>query len=165
MRERIPNRVELSQRRTVMFSDYSQTDCEIYLQRCRQSAHFKRVRGSERLADSQVEHLHYRLVSFNRKSELVGILDERVKVRHRPARLGLVRGHSLSLSLSLSSSQTAPLSGVELGARIRRGRSEIQLQLGHLDLAFTRRVYVHMDADDGPDPSLLVLDFGASMPR
>ena len=23
------------------------------------------------------------------------------------------------------------------------------------DLAFTRRVYVHLDADDGPDPSML----------
>lgn len=35
----------------------------------------------------------------------------------------------------------------------RRGASleSIQLHLGHHDLAFTRRVYVHMDADDGPD--------------
>jgi integrase len=39
----------------------------------------------------------------------------------------------------------------------RRGAAldEIQLHLGHHDLSFTRRVYVHMNADDGPDPALL----------
>lgn len=39
----------------------------------------------------------------------------------------------------------------------RRGATleEIQLHLGHHDLGFTRRVYVHLDADDGPDPELL----------
>jgi integrase len=39
----------------------------------------------------------------------------------------------------------------------RRGAAldQVQLDLGHHDLAFTRRVYVHTDADDGPDPALL----------
>ena len=39
----------------------------------------------------------------------------------------------------------------------RRGvpLDEIQLQLGHHDLSFTQRVYVHTDAEDGPDPALL----------
>jgi len=39
----------------------------------------------------------------------------------------------------------------------RRGvpLEEIQLQLGHHDLAFTQRVYVHTDAEDGPDPEIL----------
>jgi integrase len=39
----------------------------------------------------------------------------------------------------------------------RRGvpLEDIQLQLGHHDLAFTQRVYVHTDAEDGPDPVLL----------
>jgi integrase len=39
----------------------------------------------------------------------------------------------------------------------RRGASleEIQLHLGHEDLAFTRRTYVHLDERDGPDPELL----------
>jgi integrase len=39
----------------------------------------------------------------------------------------------------------------------RRGAAldAVQLHLGHHDLAFTRRVYVHTDADDGPDPALL----------
>lgn len=39
----------------------------------------------------------------------------------------------------------------------RRGASleEIQLHMGHGDLSFTRRVYVHLDSSDGPDPELL----------
>jgi integrase len=39
----------------------------------------------------------------------------------------------------------------------RRGvpLEDIQLQLGHHDLSFTQRVYVHTDAEDGPDPALL----------
>ncbi|MBM2824181.1 MAG: integrase family protein [Thermoleophilia bacterium] len=39
----------------------------------------------------------------------------------------------------------------------RRGASleEVQLHLGHEDLSFTRRVYVHLDASDGPNPELL----------
>jgi integrase len=39
----------------------------------------------------------------------------------------------------------------------RRGASleEIQLHVGHHDMGFTRRVYVHLDAEDGPDPTLL----------
>jgi integrase len=39
----------------------------------------------------------------------------------------------------------------------RRGATleEIQLHLGHEDLSFTRRVYVHLDASDGPNPELL----------
>jgi integrase len=39
----------------------------------------------------------------------------------------------------------------------RRGATleEIQLHLGHHDLSFTRRVYVHLDAEDGPDATLL----------
>ncbi len=32
---------------------------------------------------------------------------------------------------------------------------DVQLNLGHEDLSFTRRVYVHLDASDGPDPQLL----------
>jgi len=44
------------------------------------------------------------------------------------------------------------------GTQLRpRGASleEIQLHLGHEDLSFTRRVYVHLDASDGPNPELL----------
>jgi integrase len=39
----------------------------------------------------------------------------------------------------------------------RRGATleEIQLHLGHHDLGFTRRTYVHLDAEDGPDATLL----------
>jgi integrase len=39
----------------------------------------------------------------------------------------------------------------------RRGATleEIQLHLGHHDMGFTRRVYVHLDHEDGPDPTLL----------
>jgi integrase len=39
----------------------------------------------------------------------------------------------------------------------RRGAAldEVQLHLGHHDLAFTRRVYVHTGDDDGPDPAIL----------
>jgi integrase len=39
----------------------------------------------------------------------------------------------------------------------RRGASldAIQLHLGHHDMSFTRRVYVHLDAEDGPDVSVL----------
>ncbi len=40
----------------------------------------------------------------------------------------------------------------------RRGASleQIQLHLGHHDLSFTNRVYVHLDAEeDGLDPELL----------
>jgi hypothetical protein len=41
---------------------------------------------------------------------------------------------------------------------------EIQLHLGHEDLSFTRRVYVHMDATDGPDPALLDAVAGCDEP-
>ena len=39
----------------------------------------------------------------------------------------------------------------------RRGASleEVQLHLGHEDLSFTRKVYVHLDVSDGPDSELL----------
>src|SRR5438067_1230998 len=44
------------------------------------------------------------------------------------------------------------------GTELRRrdaSLEEIQLHLGHGDMGFTRRVYVHLDAEDGPDPTLL----------
>ena len=45
--------------------------------------------------------------------------------------------------------------GTELKRRVA-GLEQIQAHLGHHDLAFTKRVYVHMDAEEaGPDPSVL----------
>jgi integrase len=45
--------------------------------------------------------------------------------------------------------------GTELKRR-GAGLEQIQAHLGHHDLAFTKRVYVHLDAEeDGPDPSVL----------
>ena len=38
------------------------------------------------------------------------------------------------------------------------------MHLGHEDLSFTRRVYVHLDASDGPDPELLDDVTGCDMP-
>jgi hypothetical protein len=45
----------------------------------------------------------------------------------------------------------------------RRGASleEVQLHLGHEDLSFTRRVYVHLDASDGPTLNYLTTSPGA----
>jgi integrase len=74
-------------------------------------------------------------------------------------------------TLAFGSSQIVPFmraAGIEYGAfhRFRHTNGtelrkrgvpldEIQLQLGHHDLAFTQRTYVHLDAEDGPDPTLL----------
>lgn len=45
--------------------------------------------------------------------------------------------------------------GTELKRR-GAGLEQIQAHLGHHDLAFTKRVYVHLDADEaGPDPAVL----------
>jgi hypothetical protein len=35
------------------------------------------------------------------------------------------------------------------------GFCQWELHMGHGDLSFTRRVYVHLDSSDGPDPELL----------
>jgi integrase len=54
------------------------------------------------------------------------------------------------------------------GTELRRrgvALDHVQAQLGHHDLAFTKRVYVHTTAEDGPDPSLLDDLAGCDRPR